>query len=199
MPSHDYAHILKAHCGNFLFLTPRGNDEDGKALFWCELCGKMVRADQVHPHCADASHRTTWQGATNVQNSPLAFGFINLHSRIEQLGSNWQTEIKAQFYNSFLQRDLMGHSFDSAGAIKEANELVNLYESRERVALLELAVWKAICVAKFQPKQIQGYHEWLAWTWHGWKSEKSKTQGCNEISIVIAAVRPFIDSTISTM
>jgi hypothetical protein len=179
-----------AYMSSIAYLSRRGNGANGKALFWCELCTKLVEADEVVLHCIEARHM---QGAKNVHNSPLAFGFINLHSRIEQLGSSWQMEIKAKLYDSFLRRDLVGPSFDSTNAIQEANELVDEYEDMERSVLLELAVWKAMCIATFQSKpESQSLHDLLDWMRHGWKDAKSKTQGCSEIEIITDAVDDFL-------
>jgi hypothetical protein len=183
------------------YLASRGIDVEGNALFECKLCLSVVLAEDVDQHCESIDHKARTLCAKNIHGSPFAFACVELRSRIDGLGSKiWRNEIKAKLHDSFLLGSLMGPSFDYKPEIKRAKELVGKYERMERVALLDLAVWKSMSIATFQPNsERQGYHEWLEWMRHGWKTAKSKTQRCNEIDIVITSVCPFLDSTISMM
>jgi hypothetical protein len=74
-----------------------------------------------------------WRGAKNIQENPFAFAFISLHPRIEQLGSqNWQAEMKANLYDSFLWKELTNSWFKCEDAVKEARELGELVSKYER-------------------------------------------------------------------
>jgi hypothetical protein len=177
------------------YLVSRGSDDEGNAWFQCRLCLTKVLAGHVETHCASEDHKGRVRGATNIQGHPFAFACVSLQSRIHGLGSLiWQNEVKAALHDSLLLCAFMGAPFDHKPEIKKAKELISKYERKERVALLELAIWKAMSIATFQPNpESQGYHGWLEWMRHGWKGAKGETQGCNEIGIVIAAVRLFLD------
>jgi hypothetical protein len=177
------------------YLVSRGSDDEGNFSFECKVCQTTLIAENVETHCASEGHKGQVRGAKNLQGNPFAFACIILHSRIDGLGSPiWRDKIRAELIESFVLCAFKGAVFDQKPEIKKAKELVSNYERRERVALLELAVWESICIATFQPNpENQGYHEWLGWTWHGWKSAKSKTQRCNEIGIIIDVVCSFLE------
>jgi hypothetical protein len=189
MSGDDYTYAATVHCDH-VYLIPEYNDNDGMASFWCELCGVSVDSAHVDHHCLGADHKSRWQGVKNLQSCPFSFTCIGLHARIDKLGSqHWQNAIKAH-----LLRTLIGSDYNYKTFAKKATALVVMYERRERVALLELAVWKAMSIATFQSNfERHGYHEWLEWMRHGWKAANSKMHRCNEIGIVIVAVCPFLE------
>jgi hypothetical protein len=63
------------------------------------------------------------------------------------------------------------------------------YEDLERLALLQLAVWKSECLKQMPVGDYFVVNKWLM---SGWKACKAKHRESNAMTIVIASVRPFL-------
>jgi hypothetical protein len=63
-------------------------------------------------------------------------------------------------------------------------------EQKESLSLLELAIWKALCLSDMPT--MTNYVETLQWHAHQWQSNKSKYQRSKASDIIVAAVLPFL-------
>lgn len=71
--------------------------------------------------------------------------------------------------------------------------LLKRLEKRERLCLIELAVWKATCLIHMPKLKNNDYLDFLQWSTHGWKAIKAAHKGDARIDIVIQSVAPFMN------
>jgi hypothetical protein len=75
---------------------------------------------------------------------------------------------------------------------EEAHSLVDQLDSleqKERLSLLELAVWKALCLVDMPAMTV--YVEAMEWHAYKWQSNKSKYRRSNASAVIVAAVLLF--------
>jgi hypothetical protein len=68
--------------------------------------------------------------------------------------------------------------------------IIGRVERRERRVLLELAVWKMVCIHADQRTSFCMTNDWLG---QGWKNNKKTLRDANEIGIVSQLVEPYLD------
>jgi hypothetical protein len=73
--------------------------------------------------------------------------------------------------------------------LEQVHTILDQLEQKERLSLLELAIWKAQCLLDMPFKTE--YVETLQWHSDKWKSNKLKHHGSNTGAIIVAAVLPF--------
>jgi hypothetical protein len=123
-----------------------------------------------------------------MQSNPMTAKSGDLQLRVEQLGLKaWRSEVIAQLYWCLLYQFSSDNTANES--MKAAQTLLVQLEHLERVSLLELAVWKAVCIAT---KDNGCHHSWQEWLGEGWKAAKPETRSAREIGIVIESVLPFL-------
>jgi hypothetical protein len=119
-----------------------------------------------------------------------------MRHRADQLGLKaWQADVESKLFWILLNSSYASHD-TMCGMINPAQALVDSYEFRERIALLELAVWKAVCILHPErctvAEKRKGFIAWQNWVRHDWKEHKAAFRNANEIDIVINCVMPFL-------
>ena len=119
-----------------------------------------------------------------------------LQPRITQLGlKSWQLQVYGlivlQAYESpcFKRWDEQRHQL-----YKEVNDVVDLlerFETMERLALLHLAVWKSECLSDHN-KELQTYMDYANWCRSGWKDRKSVKKRHSAMNTIALCVLPFL-------
>jgi hypothetical protein len=119
-----------------------------------------------------------------------------LQHRIDELSvRSWQLEVQSHLYPLLLNQ----HSIDDSETLwqmRSAKAALFKYERREAIALLELAVWKAVCLVNDdddddQMTKRKGYLSWKVWSTVGWKESKGALHNTNAVGIIVMAVLPF--------
>jgi hypothetical protein len=70
---------------------------------------------------------------------------------------------------------------------------INVGSRQEQCYLLELAVWKSMCIMHI-PGNLSDAFAWSDWHRAGWKIRKSEVRNSNSINVVVTAVIPFLDA-----
>jgi hypothetical protein len=63
---------------------------------------------------------------------------------------------------------------------------------KERLNVLELVVWKALCLVQI-PSTVKDLHEWNAWCRGGWKNLKPDVRHASGLAVVMSGIFPFIN------
>lgn len=111
--------------------------------------------------------------------------------RVDQLGlPAWRDAVQAALFRYAI---VAPHHTDGAvdDQLGAAVAMLQRYEHQERLALLELAVWKGGCLS--QMPAVAGYHAAQEWLATGWQSEKTMQRQPNAVAIVVGTVRPFLE------
>jgi hypothetical protein len=87
---------------------------------------------------------------------------------------------------------MLSNPSDSAEQLAEVKAMVSKLMYRERVAVLELAVWKAVGTMHTAKREME-YEEWTEWCREGWKADKTRMRSSNAISVIMTSVLPFLD------
>jgi hypothetical protein len=66
------------------------------------------------------------------------------------------------------------------------------YDLKERISLLELAVWKCVCQLSKEASASCNALEWHLWSVLGWKLAKKEMRHSNSIAITIGHVKEFL-------
>jgi hypothetical protein len=175
------------------FIEPQDIDDNGRIVFECKLCAKCFAIELVDEHFNSPLHQMLVNVERNIQENPVALVYRLWQTRIASVGlPSWRNAIQAKIFDGSFNHSI---SLAKTDQLKEAKSLFTKYHRMEVISLVELAVWKAMCIASYRctPGVHQGYHDWLQWTRHGWKSAKSETRLSNEIGIVICALLPFVE------
>ena len=128
-----------------------------------------------------------------MQQNPVVVQCATFKVRIDKLGlRSWRRHVKSKLFWLLLHCGVEDLVYN-AKLIAEAESLLSKYEHMERISLLELAIWKAVCIAI--PVNVvakNDYHSWQDWARNGWKGGKSAMYKANEIGIIISSVIPFL-------
>jgi hypothetical protein len=170
----------------------------------CVLCEKDLATDvDRNAHCHDVKHRGRVVVLFGLQKSEIAMHCAMLQKRMD-------AEIPDRISHIPMQLDMywiLLNCHPSAGVqwlpealTKQSTAMVDEYVHKQRMGLLELAVWKAICLVRMQwspgGTTLDYYAMQDCWR-HGWKANKSATRNSNEIGIILQAVLPFMGSRTS--
>jgi hypothetical protein len=160
----------------------------------CELCAVTVYTDNaMDVHCYSREHENRLGLVLNVQNNEVALQCAQLQHRIDRLSArSWQLEVQSRLYPLLLNQTKT-HNSETKGQMRSAEAALLKYERRETVALLELAVWKALCMVNDDHlTKRKDYLSWKVWSTVGWKENKNALQNANDIGIIFMAVLPFL-------
>jgi hypothetical protein len=98
---------------------------------------------------------------------------------------SWQMHVKSLLLDALLDKD------GSESTMGRAETALRRYELRERLALLELAVWKAGCKVN-PPDAVKDALSHRYWWTEGWKASKQSMRSCPAIHVVVTNVLPFL-------
>lgn len=189
-------------CRHESFITPHYDIVTGLS-YTCEICKEVTMKEcEVDSHCAQNPHVSRVHQIQRMQQNPSVVQMAALQHRIEKLGlCAWQYEVQSKLYWILLYDGASNNDGTIAAAVDcdvlmyDAETLLLKFEYRERLALLELAVWKAVCIAISENASEQkDYHSWQNWVREGWKENKITMRDANEIGITVASVSPFLGS-----
>jgi hypothetical protein len=164
----------------------------------CVLCEKDLETDvDRNAHCHDVKHRGRVGALFGLQKSKVAMQCAMLQNRLdaEMPDRNSHLPVRLEMYWILLNC----HPSASVRWFPEvltdqSTAMIDEYLHKQRMGLLELAVWKATCLVRMQ--WSPGGTTEDCWR-HGWKVNKSATRNSNEIGIILRAVLPFMGSRIS--
>lgn len=166
----------------------------------CLLCNQKMRVDMYTEHSQEAGHLEKVEKLDSTLNKARSFltratwlyrgASGDLFQRTHELESAaWRDEvISANNVVSYLQ----GTSAPTHNGMPFSIEsIVKLYhfEDFQRLALLQLAVWKSECLKQVPVGDSFGIDQWLT---SGWKEHKAKQRESNSMTIIITSVRPFL-------
>jgi hypothetical protein len=164
----------------------------------CELCDCIMNADsEIHSHCQTNDHIDRVKQVQALQAQPTVVWSTTMQVRVDQLGSwVWQSAMYRQLYWCLIYQPLRDKPVNME-RMAQAELLLAKFEFMEKASLLEMAAWKAVCIAL--PASLsqasaasRDYHAWQEWMREGWKGCKSAARNANEIVIIVASVLPFL-------
>jgi hypothetical protein len=146
----------------------------------CLLCNVTLEEPHFNRHCQEQTHIQRMEEIRRMQGNPITVRSAVLQLRIDQLGLKaWQSEVHDHLYWCLLYQ--FTNVTTANDRMTEAETLLGKFEHLERVSLLELAAWKAVCIAT---KDNGCHHSWQEWYDTGWKAAKPETRTAREIGIV---------------
>jgi hypothetical protein len=78
--------------------------------------------------------------------------------------------------------------------LEQAIDLMNRYKNAERLVLLELAIWKALCVLQMTSHVGSvDYYAMQQWMREGWKMCKAEQRHSNAASVIVPAVMQYLE------
>ena len=138
-------------------------------------------------HCCSAHHKKKIASLREMQDQVKTTLQI-LHethslSRVPRLHSEqWQDKVFGMFFRGMFYKN---HNITS----ERVERVLSHYNLVDSLSLLELAVWKAICL---ENAPESGYVQMMAWHRGGWKTLKEQKRRCNAIYIVLHGVLPYL-------
>lgn len=72
-----------------------------------------------------------------------------------------------------------------------ARKLTATYQHKDKVLLLHLSVWKALCIMNC-PEHMTNYLAWSKWGRNGWKGQKEQMRNSAKFVVIIKNVLPFL-------
>jgi hypothetical protein len=122
-----------------------------------------------------------------------------LQCRMDQLADGqWKKDIQNSLSMALLnyQAWKVGGRRYLAEHMRDPEVIIEEYEYRERVHILDLAVWKALCQLRTDAGKVKkdtDFHAWLDWKRRGWKAIKGEMRDSNDLDIIVTSVSPFLD------
>jgi hypothetical protein len=156
----------------------------------CELCNQEVDSK----HCqTDATHIIRVKEIRTFQGAACLLDRVNnvtadCLSGINELNNADKEKVCARLFWYMLSTPS-----ESNEQLEDAKAMISKLKYRERVGLLELAVWRSACLMH-APKHEMAFADWIEWYRKGWKADKTRMRRSNAISIIMARVLPFLDS-----
>jgi hypothetical protein len=143
-------------------------------------------------HCKEDTHQCRVKMLYGLQQSVLAMHCAMVQNRMdaEMPDPSSRIPIQLEMYWGLLNcHKANGLSWRPTG---EATAMVDEYVLKQRMSLLELAAWKAMCLVSSAGATTPDCSRGQDWRRHGWKVNKSATRNSNEIGIILRTVLPFI-------
>jgi hypothetical protein len=166
---------------------------DGVPIWKCMLCSLSFEnhGESARTHLQSELHERRMRDVACLKREAAIQWKHKIHpleSRIEQLGSDDQ---KDKIYGKLYRAIFKNNYDDKTDYLQQAKDALLKYEVIEGVCLLELAIWKAICI--LHPSEPStDYYFWKKWMERGWKINKRTMRRSRDISIVMENVLPFI-------
>jgi hypothetical protein len=174
----------------------------GGQSFNCALCNQPAYKNysrlQMVNHCQHDSCHTAAMNDLLYRQGKIKADFLSwrlkfslLEPRIEQLGArDWRVHDREDLFSRLISLTAEGNSQAMKSHMSDSEKLLLKYEHKERVSLLEMAVWKASCV--MDKSEELTYYAMLDWKSRGWKESKDKMRSCNAIEVIVRSVLPFL-------
>ena len=180
-------------------------------FYKCCLCGTgiMTEAAQKY-HISGRYHRNMIKQFDRAGKKFLDLACwhdetMTLNSRAQALGlQKWRTAVQSAIFCSLEKmHEVSAKEAQHNGrlkvipsptdqALKETRNILDHFEQLERLSLLELAVWKALCTLEL-PISKTNTEESRAWETEGWKAMKSRLRHHRGVNIILLSqVVPFL-------
>jgi hypothetical protein len=176
--------------------------ENDVRIYECKLCDEdgLTGCDALKLHGATVRHKekeellkddldclvAMIERANGVLCSPLS-GEIAALGQVSY--APWKDAVHAELYR-YITAPWTSDTVE-AGLIERPLKRLRSCLQSERLVLLALAVWKGKCLRQMPP--VTDYDEALEWMRSGWKRCKGLQRDSNAMSIVVSAVRQFLD------
>jgi hypothetical protein len=163
--------------------------------FKCRLCETTLRQEQFALHCATHPHTGFVVQLHGMLQNPVAKRCAMTQLRLDSLPSNvLHAQVQCKMYWAFSSQSIPQKT---NCIMQEAESLIMQFEAKERRCLLELAAWKAACLANpssdSNMPNCNNYHSWQDWSRHGWKGNKKAMRDSNGIGIIVQNVSLFLE------
>jgi hypothetical protein len=166
------------------------------AVSRCVLCEKDLATHlDRDAHCNDEEHKHRVNIVDGLQQNMIAMHCAMLQNRMDDEMPDRHSQIPVQLdmfwtlLNCHPSKQVLWYPkilTNEASAMIDGNIL------KRRMCLLELAVWKAMCLLHMVVTPTGDYHALQDWCRCGWKANKSAKRNSNEIGIIVRAVLPFV-------
>jgi hypothetical protein len=166
------------------------------AIGHCVICEKdLATYIDRKAHYKNAKHQMRVSIVYAMQQSEIAMHCAMLQNRMDAEMPDGNSHIPAQLE---MYRILLnchpgdGVMYYPEVLAKKSTAMIDEYTLKLRMGLLELAVWKAICLLHMVATPSQDYHTLQDWCRNGWKVNKAAMRNSNEIGIILRAVLLFM-------
>jgi hypothetical protein len=187
-----YCHAFRLKDDSFIITT---HSTQGESRL-CEICNVEVEAHpHLHspsPHLNDQTHRLRVQELRAFQSPACFLGHVNTliadcFPAMQELTDNDKDKVYIKLFWYMLS-----NPSKSTEQLEEVKVMVAKLKYRERVALLELAVWKSVCTMHTSKREME-VEEWMDWFRKGWKADKNQVRSSNDIRVIMTSVLTFLD------
>jgi hypothetical protein len=159
---------------------------------YCVLCEKdLLAASDRDAHCQEKGHQLSVAALHGMQQSEIAMHCAMLQNRMDAEMMDRYSQIPVQLHCHPL-KDLV---WLPKVLTKKATAMVDEHALQVRMSLLELAVWKKMCLIHMPPPPAAStldYYVLMDWCQNGWKVNKKEMRNANEIGIILRLVLPFM-------
>ena len=153
----------------------------------CHLCRYVGNKNEIYCHSADQAH------IKSVEAARRAVEILKLGTQIIEAGHDVQKNLEHDVWKKRFRFPVVLSSKNTNFPIFDESVFEKEYKScfvMERLALVELAAWKAVTILENYPKDFHGV---LYYSHKGWKKDKAKTRKSSSVGIIISRVKEFTD------
>jgi hypothetical protein len=162
----------------------------------CEM--DLLTASDRDAHCQETWYEISVRKLHGMQQSEIAMHCAMLQNRMDVKMPDRKSHIPVQLemYWTLLNCHPMKDATWLLQVVaKDATAMVDEHALKVRMALLELAVWKTMCLIHLPPPPAAStldYYVLMDWCQNGWKVNKKGMRNTNEIGIILRLVLPFM-------
>jgi hypothetical protein len=165
--------------------------DEHKPIYYCRLCHQpLFNWNDLQKHKGLAGHqwkedqfKATLDRAISMLRNFDDSQQLGVLDRMEKLGlPAWKDAVRAPLFCHLM-------SDRQNGLLSKAEHTLVKYENWERLALLELAVWKAKCLKQMPNSD---YSKAVDWIQSGWKTLKGESRSSNAIGTIITLIGPYV-------
>lgn len=148
----------------------------------CKLCETRFMAQRdLNEHCSSDAHQSRLRQVVSLRRD----GVVKCCALLQKLLDGVTNKIFRKEIEHELYMILLNNRFDEAhpvhNLLSRMEVRINECLAQERIALLEVVAWKAMCVVE-NPSSFGT----------GWQKCKDEQRESNAIGIIVRSVRPFI-------
>jgi hypothetical protein len=162
----------------------------GDRVHMCDVCEEgFLTQEDVQAHCDSAKHKGQIDQIRAVQ---CTWG-AKIQTQMDNLPwAPWQLEVQSQMFWILLYENVWKWDFKKAKK-GEVVAVIHDHQTQERVHLVGLMAWKALCLAKFSSNN-GSFMAWREWVSGGWKEYKNEMCNSNGLDIIVSHVHPYLDT-----